>query len=103
MEKFAQKYVETFMSELIAKNPGETEFHQAVREVLTSVAPYLVAYPYLLDHKIMERMVEPERVIIFRVPWMLSSRLSRTALPLCLWAVRRADRASTPAASPMRK
>ena len=69
MEKFAQKYVETFMSELIAKNPGETEFHQAVREVLTSVAPYLVAYPYLLDHKIMERMVEPERVIIFRVPW----------------------------------
>ena len=69
MEKFAQKYVETFMSDLIAKNPGETEFHQAVREVLTSVAPYLVAYPYLLDHKIMERMVEPERVIIFRVPW----------------------------------
>ena len=70
MEKFAQKYVETFMSELIAKNPGEPEFHQAVREVLTSVAPYLMAYPHLLDNKIMERIVEPERVIIFRVPWM---------------------------------
>ena len=69
MEKFAQKYVETFMSDLIAKNPGELEFHQAVREVLTSVAPYLQAYPHLLDSKIMERMVEPERVIIFRVPW----------------------------------
>ena len=70
MEKFAQKYVETFMSELIAKNPGEPEFHQAVREVLTSVAPYLMAYPHLLDNKIMERIVEPERVIICRVPWM---------------------------------
>ncbi len=70
MEKFAQKYVETFMADLIAKNPGELEFHQAVREVLTSVAPYLQAYPHLLDNKIMERIVEPERVIIFRVPWM---------------------------------
>ena len=69
MEKFAQKYVDSFMSDLIAKNPGELEFHQAVREVLTSVAPYLMAYPHLLDSKIMERMVEPERVIIFRVPW----------------------------------
>ena len=70
MTKFAENYVESFMTELIAKNPGESEFHQAVREVLTSVAPYLEAYPYLLDNKIMERMVEPERVIMFRVPWM---------------------------------
>ncbi|MBQ6291682.1 MAG: glutamate dehydrogenase, partial [Bacteroidales bacterium] len=69
MSKFAEKYVESFMTELIAKNPGETEFHQAVREVLTSVAPVLEAYPHLLDNKIMERMVEPERVIMFRVPW----------------------------------
>jgi glutamate dehydrogenase (NADP+) len=57
------------MTDLIAKNPGETEFHQAVREVLTSVAPVLEAYPHLLDNKIMERIVEPERVIMFRVPW----------------------------------
>ena len=70
MTKFAEQYVESFMTKLIAKNPGESEFHQAVREVLTSVAPYLEAYPYLLDNKIMERMVEPERVIMFRVPWM---------------------------------
>ena len=69
MDNFAKKYVDGFMTELIAKNPGETEFHQAVREVLTSVAPYMQAYPYLLDNKIMERMVEPERVIMFRVPW----------------------------------
>ena len=69
MTKFAEKYVQSFMTELIAKNPGETEFHQAVREVLTSVAPVLEAYPHLLDNKIMERIVEPERVIMFRVPW----------------------------------
>ncbi|MCR5276501.1 MAG: NADP-specific glutamate dehydrogenase [Bacteroidales bacterium] len=69
MDNFAKKYVDGFMTELIAKNPGETEFHQAVREVLTSVAPYMQAYPYLLDNKIMERMVEPERVVMFRVPW----------------------------------
>lgn len=70
MTKFAEKYVEGFMAKLIAGNPGEYEFHQAVREVLTSVAPYLEAYPHLLENKIMERMVEPERVIMFRVPWM---------------------------------
>lgn len=57
------------MEELIAKNPGEIEFHQAVREVVESVAPYVTANPYLMDLKILERMVEPERVIMFRVPW----------------------------------
>ena len=70
MSKFTEKYIASFMSELEAKNPGEKEFHQAVREVLESVAPCLEAYPHLLDNKIMERIVEPERVIIFRVPWM---------------------------------
>lgn len=70
MDNFTKKYVESFMADLIAKNPGESEFHQAVREVVESVAPYMMAYPYLLDQKIMERMVEPERVIMFRVPWI---------------------------------
>ena len=69
MDKFTENYVERFMSELIARNPGEKEFHQAVREVVESVAPYVTAYPYLMDLKILERMVEPERVIMFRVPW----------------------------------
>jgi len=69
MNNFTSRYVEGFMNELIAKNPGEKEFHQAVKEVLTSVAPCLEQYPYLLDGKIMERIVEPERVIMFRVPW----------------------------------
>ena len=70
MSRFTDKYIAGFMAELQARNPGEPEFHQAVSEVLTSVAPCLEAYPYLLDSKIMERMVEPERVIMFRVPWM---------------------------------
>ena len=70
MEKFAQKYVDSFMAELVAKNPGEPEFAQAVREVVESVAPYIVAYPHLIDQKIMERIAEPERIVIFRVPWM---------------------------------
>lgn len=69
MDKFTQKYVDSFMADLIAKNPGEVEFHQAVREVVESVAPYVMAYPHLMDLKILERMVEPERVIMFRVPW----------------------------------
>lgn len=69
MEKFAKNYVEKFMDELVAKNPGEKEFHQAVREVVESVADYVVEYPHLMDQRILERMVEPERVVMFRVPW----------------------------------
>ena len=69
MEKFAKNYVEKFMDELVAKNPGEKEFHQAVREVVESVADYVVEYPHLMDQKILERMVEPERVVMFRIPW----------------------------------
>ena len=69
MDKFTEKYVESFMAELIARNPGEKEFHQAVREVVESVASYVTSYPHLIDQKILERMVEPERVIMFRVPW----------------------------------
>lgn len=69
MDKFTKNYVDRFMSELIARNPGEREFHQAVREVVESVAPYVTANPYLIDQKILERMAEPERVVMFRVPW----------------------------------
>ena len=70
MDKQTQQYVDGFMADLICKNPGENEFHQAVREVVESVAPMIMAYPYLREQKIMERIVEPERVIMFRVPWM---------------------------------
>lgn len=70
MEKFVQNYIDSFMAEVVAKNPGEIEFHQAVSEVVASVAPYIEAYPHLIKAKILERMAEPERVIMFRVPWM---------------------------------
>ena len=58
------------MASIEARNPGEVEFHQAVREVVTSLAPYIVEHPDLIDQKILERIAEPERVIIFRVPWL---------------------------------
>ncbi|MCP4897075.1 MAG: NADP-specific glutamate dehydrogenase [bacterium] len=58
------------MRNLIARNPAEPEFHQAVREVTESLAPVLTRHPKYLDHQILERVVEPERVIMFRVPWL---------------------------------
>ena len=64
------KKIEEFMSKVIAKNPGETEFHQAVEEVVSSLAHFLDKNPKYMEAKILERMVEPERVIMFRVPWL---------------------------------
>lgn len=66
----ATNSVEEFMKKVIAKNPGEVEFHQAVREVVESVMPFIEANPKYQKAKILERMVEPERLIMFRVPWM---------------------------------
>src|ERR1700737_2806907 len=57
------------MAEVKAKNPGEPEFHQAVQEVAESLAPVLDRHPEYRHSKILERIVEPERVILFRVPW----------------------------------
>ena len=54
---------------VLRRNPGEYEFHQAVHEVLGSIAPVLAEEPAYLDEGILERLVEPERQIIFRVPW----------------------------------
>jgi len=55
--------------EVLRRNPGETEFHQAVREVLECLGPVLVKHPEFSHHSIIERICEPERQIIFRVPW----------------------------------
>jgi glutamate dehydrogenase (NADP+) len=62
--------IEEFMKKVIARNPGETEFHQAVHEVVESLVPFIGANPKYAKAKILDRMVEPERVIIFRVPWV---------------------------------
>jgi glutamate dehydrogenase (NADP+) len=64
------KNVETFMEKVKAKNPGQPEFLQAVEEVVESLMPILDKNPKYETAKILERMVEPERVIMFRVPWV---------------------------------
>ena len=64
------QWVDTFMEGLIAKNPGEKEFHQAAREVVESLDLALERHPEYRDAKILERICEPERVIMFRVPWL---------------------------------
>ena len=62
--------VDTFMAGVIAKNPEQKEFHQAVREVVESLIPVLDKHPEYRKAKILDRVVEPERVILFRVPWL---------------------------------
>ena len=62
--------VNEFMAKVIAKNPGETEFHQAVKEVVESLMPFIQENPKYQYAKVLDRMVEPERVMMFRVPWV---------------------------------
>ncbi len=64
-----EESIEATYQQVVNRNPGETEFHQAVREVLESLGPVLVKHPEYAEHKIIERICEPERQVIFRVPW----------------------------------
>ncbi len=70
MKNQVSRYVDDFMAGVIARNPSEPEFYQAVHEVVESLAPFIIENPVLMKNKILERMVEPERVIMFRVPWL---------------------------------
>src|SRR3954454_8407308 len=63
------EYVASLLAEVKAKNPGEPEFHQAVQEVAESLAVVLDRHPEYRHAKILERIIEPERVLMFRVPW----------------------------------
>jgi glutamate dehydrogenase (NADP+) len=63
-------HVQQIIADVKAKNPAEPEFHQAVTEVCESLEPVLDRHPEYRSAKILERMVEPERVVMFRVPWM---------------------------------
>lgn len=65
----AQRYIEDTYLEVVARNPQEYEFHQAVKEFLAPLLPILAAEPKYQKHAILERLVEPERMISFRVPW----------------------------------
>ena len=61
--------IDEFMDVVKTRNSGETEFHQAVHEVVESLWDYLKQNPHYLHGRILERVIEPERVIQFRVPW----------------------------------
>ncbi len=66
---FKLAYLNELMETVIKRNPGEPEFHQAVREVLESIEPVIEQRPEYITSGVLERMVEPERIIKFRVPW----------------------------------
>ena len=62
--------VAEIMAKVVAKNPSEVEFHQAVQEVVESIIPFIEENPKYKQTKILERIIEPERVLLFRVPWV---------------------------------
>jgi len=64
-----KNYIAKFMDNLVAKHAAQPEFHQAVREVADTLGPCLEKHPEYIENKILERMVEPDRIFIFRVPW----------------------------------
>jgi glutamate dehydrogenase/leucine dehydrogenase len=70
MSNAYEQKVNDFMAKVIAKNPSEVEFHQAVHEVVESIIPFVEENPQYKEAKVLERIVEPERVILFRVPWL---------------------------------
>jgi len=65
----ANNVIQAVYEQVLKRNPGESEFHQAVKEVLDSLGPVLEKHPEFVDNKTLDRIVEPERQIIFRVPW----------------------------------
>ncbi len=70
MSNQVEQYVADFMAEIVRRNPNEPEFHQATLEVVESLAPVILENPKYKDAKILERIAEPERVIMFRVAWV---------------------------------
>lgn len=69
MSENVSTHVDRFMSGLIRRNPGEKEFHQAVREVAETLMPFILENPKYQESQILERLTEPDRAIIFRVCW----------------------------------
>ncbi len=67
---FKSKYLSELMERVIKRNPSEPEFHQAVREVLESLEPVIEKHPEYVERGVIEMLVEPERIIKFRVPWV---------------------------------
>jgi glutamate dehydrogenase (NADP+) len=69
LESEAQREITRFMDDLVRRNPGMPEFHQAVHEVVESLMPYVIEHTQYREARILERLVEPDRVVIFRVVW----------------------------------
>ena len=69
MAKNGRDDIKRFMRGLIKRNPEEPEFHQAVREVAESLLPFIREHPEYRKAQILERMTEPDRIVIFRVTW----------------------------------
>ena len=67
---FKIDYLNDLYDRVVKRNAGETEFHQTVKEVLESIEPVLIQSPKYIESGVIERMVEPERIIKFRVPWV---------------------------------
>lgn len=100
MAKLDEK-IEGIYNDVLKRNPGEIEFHQAVLEVLESLGPVVVKHPEYLERKIIERICEPERQIIFRVPGrMIRARCISTVVSglslTALWDLTRAACVFTP-------
>ncbi|MEF3351891.1 NADP-specific glutamate dehydrogenase [Paenibacillus sp. GYB006] len=66
----ATEYVHSVYESVVARNPQEFEFHQAVKEILDSLIPVIAAHPKYRENSLLEQLVEPERVITFKVPWV---------------------------------
>ncbi len=65
-----RQYVQSVYETVIRRNPHESEFHQAVKEILDSLSPVFDQHPEYIEQGILERLVEPERIVTFRVPWV---------------------------------
>lgn len=88
-QQAAAEYVQSVFEKVIARNPHENEFHQAVKEILDSLIPVLAKHPKYMQQGLLERLVEPERVITFRVPWVDDAGLYRsTVASVCSLTVR---------------
>ena len=68
MKKVSAELDDVF-GEVVERNPAEPEFHQAVGEALASIGEVLVRYPEFIEHKVVQRFCEPDRQLVFRVPW----------------------------------
>jgi len=66
----AESYVQSVYENVVRRNPHEAEFHQAVKEIFDSLVPVFAVHPEYIEHNILERIAEPDRVVTFRVPWV---------------------------------